>query len=101
MTVLKKTFQQYLEEKAELSVPPAVKLTRLTGRSEQLSSRAWTDEQIKAIPDELVQFAYDNSAALRKEFGAVTTLAAYREAFAAGQTKISHASVHRGTVDAR
>jgi hypothetical protein len=86
--VTKMTLAEYRTEQAEKNMSVGEKVTRLNGRNEHLNSHAWTDEQLLAIPEDLVQFAYEHSEALRKEFSSLTTFQAYRRAMKNGSARI-------------
>ena len=89
MVTASMTLAQYKAEQAEQKMTVREKLSRLAGRSERLNARAWTDEQIQAIPEDLVQFAYEHSEALRKEFSSLATFQAYRRAMKNGVARIA------------
>lgn len=88
MVTASMTLAQYKAEQAEKNMSVGEKLSRLAGRNEHLNAHAWTDEQIQAIPEDLVQFAYDHSEALRKEFSSLATFQAYRRAMKNGMARI-------------
>ncbi len=78
MVTLKITQQQHCEEQAQQTLSTADRVHKLTARNEQLDHHSWTDQQIQSIPDELVEFAFENSASLRQEFKSLNTFLAYR-----------------------
>ncbi|MBC7837455.1 MAG: hypothetical protein H7Y39_02260 [Nitrospiraceae bacterium] len=83
------TLKEYLAEQAGRGVPAHDRLKRLTGDSERLNAHVWTDEQLEAIPEELIHFAFEHSGALQREFGDITTFMAYRRAHGAGRARIA------------
>ncbi len=80
--------EQWKAEQAEQNLSADQKLKRVTGGNERLNAHAWTDEQIQAIPEDLVQFAFEHSEALRKEFSSLATFQAYRRAMRNGVARI-------------
>jgi hypothetical protein len=70
----------YRAEKAQRGVSADVKMKRLTGDSGRLRTHHWTDAQLLAIPEALVQFAFEQSSALQQEFGDLACFLAYRSA---------------------
>lgn len=84
-----KTFAYHKTEQEELRKSQDARLEQLMGQSEALKTRLWTDEQLRAIPEELIRFAFEQSDKLRQEFGDLTTLLAYRGAMASGAARIA------------
>ena len=89
MVTASMTLAEYRAEQAGRNLSADDRLKRLNGGSERLKTHSWTDEQLQGIPEDLVQFAYENSEALQKEFGDLTKLRAYRKAMAAGRARIA------------
>lgn len=87
--VTKTTLKEYRAEQAGRGVPAHDRLKRLSGDSERLTTHAWTDEQLLAIPGNLEGFAFAESTALQREFGDLATFQAYRKAMAAGRARIA------------
>ena len=85
------TLKEYRAEQAEKNMPVGEKLSRLNGRSEHLNAHRWTDEQLLAIPEELVQLAYEQSATLQEEFSDIAKFRAYIEAIKNGRARIAGA----------
>ena len=79
------TQAEYEAQQAAQSLTADEKLTRLTSDSQQLKTRSWTDEELQSIPENLVEFAFQNSATLQREFGDFEKFLAYRRAVARGQ----------------
>ena len=77
MVTLQVSQQQYCKEKAQQALSTADRLTQLTAGNERLDSHAWTDEQLRSIPTELLEFAWQQSGTLRKEFGTYETFVSY------------------------
>lgn len=86
--VTKTTLSEYRAEQAELRMSADDKLKRVTVGNERLNAHVWTDEQIQAIPENLIEFAYEHSASLRKEFSSLATFQAYRRAMKNGVARI-------------
>ena len=89
MSTTSMSLEQYKVEQAERGLSADDKLKRLTGGSERLKTHSWTDEELQAIPEDMVQFAFEQSAALQREFGELSTFQAYRKAMAAGRARIA------------
>ena len=86
------SLEQWKAEQAEQSLSADQKLARLTGGSEQLRTREWSDTAILAIPDELVQLAFEQSTTLQREFGDLPKLQAYRQAIGSGRARVAGVS---------
>lgn len=87
--VTRMTFKEYQAEQAERNVSVADKLKRLTGDSKTLNTHPWSDAQLRAIPEELVQYAFEHSLTLQEEFGTFSCFMAYRRADAAGVARVA------------
>ncbi|MEO7863586.1 MAG: hypothetical protein ABIU05_24745 [Nitrospirales bacterium] len=87
--VTKTTLKEYRAEQAELRMSTEDRLKRVTGSNERLNTHAWTDAQLLAIPEELVQFAYEHSEALRQEFSSFETFQAYIRTMKRGAARIA------------
>ena len=83
------SLEQFKAEQAERNVSADDRLKRLTGGSERLKTHSWTDEKLQAIPEDMVQLAFEQSTALQREFGDLAKLQAYRKALAAGRARIA------------
>lgn len=89
MITLSMSLDEYLQEVSPQSVSPDDGLKRLAGGSETLKTRHWANADLQAIPAELVQFAFEHSEALQKEFGSFSVLSAYGQAHGAGWARIA------------
>jgi hypothetical protein len=87
------SLEEYKAEQAERNLSADDRVKRLTGGSEQLRTRDWSDKEIMAIPDDLLGLAYEQSATLQEEFGSLSALVAYRRAV--GQGKVRSAGVRK------
>lgn len=85
------SLEQYKAEQAEQSLSVDQKIARLTGGSETLRTRDWTDGEILAIPENLLGLAFEKSDVLRGEFGSLSALMAYRRAVGQGKARITGA----------
>lgn len=89
MVTCSMNLDEFRADQAGRGVPAHDRLKRLTGDSERLRTRHWTDGEIMAIPDDLIQLAHEESATLREEFGSLSALMAYRRAVGKGQARIA------------
>lgn len=78
MVTFAQTFEEYRRDVAAQNMSKAELKNKLLTENHPLHQRAWSDEQIRSIPDGLAEFAFTNSAALRQEFLALETFMAYR-----------------------
>lgn len=83
------SLEQWKAEQAEQSLSVDQKLARLTGHNETLKTRDWTDQEILAIPEDLLGLAFEQSEVLQAEFGDLAKLKAYREAVGTGRARIA------------
>jgi hypothetical protein len=70
--------EEYRKTVTQQNLSTVDRVKNLTAHNERLNHHAWTDQQIRGIPEELVEFAFKNSAALRQEFLSLGTFLAYR-----------------------
>ena len=89
MVTASMTLAEYKAEQAEKNMSVGEKLSRLNGRSEHLNVHRWTDEQLLALPEELVKLTFEQSATLQEEFRSLSALVAYRRAVGNGQARIA------------
>lgn len=83
------SLEQWKAEQAEKNLSADQKLARLTGHSETLRTRDWTDGEIMAIPENLLGLTFEQSDVLQAEFGDLAKLKAYREAVGTGRVRIA------------
>ena len=76
--VITVTHEEFLAEQATQKLSTADKVNALTASNTPLDAKAWSDQQLRAIPDALLEFAWNNSAGLRKEFVTFGAFVAYR-----------------------
>ena len=80
MNTFTMSLAEYLAEKDEDALAPGDKLARLTSSNERLNTRSWTEAELQAIPENMLEMAFGASAVLQAEFGDLGTLQAYLRA---------------------
>lgn len=83
------SFEECKAERAARSVTTEDKVQHLTLESERLRLRTWSDGEILAIPEDLVELAFQSSGRLQEEFRSLGAFQAYRRACAAGVARIA------------
>lgn len=77
MVTLTVSQQQYHESVAQQNLSRADRVSTLLAQNTHLDGHRWTDGQLRAIPSDLLRYAYEHSLALRTEFITYDTFAAY------------------------
>ena len=79
MVTLTLSHEEYRGDVAQQNLSTADRVSNLTASNRRMDRHAWTDQQIRDIPNELVEFAFQHSATLRHEFKSLGTFVAYRQ----------------------
>jgi hypothetical protein len=77
MVTLSVSQQQHRESVAQQTMSTADRVSTLLAQNAHLDGHRWTDDQLRSIPGELLDFAWKNSLALRTEFRTEDTFRAY------------------------
>ena len=89
MVTVSMSLDEFRAEQERSTAPASAGLKHLTGDSERLRIRDWSDKEIMEIPADLLGLAFEKSATLQEELGSLSALMAYRRAVGKGQARIA------------